>query len=283
MKPKPITDSVRKGKASAMTKWLVNLSRSHKLRTAFRSVRGHRVYNAFLSRWPRYRNTPKGLVYRSKKTESVSAALEILEGGYIRPMERLPKFEGVVAFCDLGCNVGYFAVALADHYGPARVIGSMVDANCAVLGEAEWHIKTNRLNAVTMLGIVGTKDNKFYINRESNTVCHSVGLRADHPDWFKRQFRTETVEPIPMSEVWPYGNQRCNVLKLDIEGAEADFFKNEAKFMEQVDCVLVEWHVPYMSKETLFQTLHGMGFVKRNWIEESPAGGMAIFYRMHVI
>src|ERR1043165_1335568 len=95
-----------------MNKCIINLSRSSALRKTFRGLRLHRIYNAWLERFPRVRKIGN-VIYRAKRTESVSLALEMLEGGKCYDESFLPK--NITTFADLGCNVGYFACWLHYH------------------------------------------------------------------------------------------------------------------------------------------------------------------------
>jgi hypothetical protein len=38
------------------------------------------------------------------------------------------------------------------------------------------------------------------------------------------------------------GDVPCDLLKVDIEGAELDFFKTEPDFLKRVQTIFVEWH-----------------------------------------
>src|SRR6185369_1069180 len=91
-----------------MNKAVIEFTRSRVFRKALRGLRLHRVSNWWLEHFPRKRVLPgSGVVYRARRTEGVSLAFEILEGGNDYDPSVLPA--GYTTFADLGCNVGFFS------------------------------------------------------------------------------------------------------------------------------------------------------------------------------
>src|ERR1041385_5510434 len=174
-----------------MNKAVVSVSRSGVVRSFFRGLRLHRLYNAWLERSPRRKILPKSqIVYRACRTETVSLALEILEGGNCYDSALLPA--GYTTFADLGCNVGYFACWLAHHANGRPIKGIMVDANPDVVAEAHWHVQANRWNDVYVVqGVVGvdgqTGTTDFYVY-EANTcsTAELVALQMKHRDKYRK-------------------------------------------------------------------------------------------------
>ncbi len=263
-----------------MNKTIVKISRSNALRKMFRALRFHRLYNRWLGRFPRTRALGDNVVYRCRRTESVSLALEMLEGGNAYDASLLP--ENYTTFADLGCNVGFFACLLAHHARGRRISGIMVDANPAVIDEARWHVQKNHWSDVYVLqGLVGDVKEPggadFYVN-EADTC--SMAQLGDAQAGDIKGFKKITVPVLSFGREWSQkmGNQRCHVLKMDIEGSELEFLQAEVEFLGLVDSIFVEWHTHRVSFKELdsFLKSHGFGLVKI--IEDFGTLGTA-FYR----
>lgn len=262
---------------------IVAISRWPLLRIAFRGLRLHHLYNAWLGRFPRTKTLPgSGIVYRSKRTESVSLALEILEGGNCYDPSLFPK--DFVTFADLGCNVGYFTCWLAHHAKGRPIKGIMVDANAGVVAEARWHMEANKLtDAHVLQGVVGVngqeKTADFYLYNEADT-CSTAQLVEIQMD-FRDKFKKITVPVIRFGEEWQrrFGDARCHLLKVDIEGSEMVFLQAETGFLRLVDVILVEWHKYRVSFKELHDFLLGQGFKFEKVIEDMGLNGTACFKR----
>jgi FkbM family methyltransferase len=258
-----------------MNQQIIKLSRSNLIRKTFRGLKLHRAYNTWLHYFPRKREN-KGIVYRSRRTEGVSLALEMMEGGNSYPLELLPEKVSTVA--DIGCNVGYFACLLAMKYGKG-IKGIMVDANPAVIEEAKWHINANRLKDMKVVhGIVGSDSHDFFIFEADTCSTAQLGP-AQAPD-MKRFHRIE-APLIDFKSEWTkhLGSSRCDVLKVDIEGSEMEFLRGNASFLPLVDNVFIEWHkyrVPFEEMDR-FLKQYGLTFVKI--IEDIGLNGTAFYKR----
>jgi len=273
------------GISEKMNKTIVRISRSGLLRKTFRTLRFHRLYNRWLERFPRTKVLGGGVVYRCRRTESVSLALEMLEGGNSYDASLLPG--DYSTFADLGCNVGFFACLLAHHAKGRHISGIMVDANPAVIGEARWHVQKNHWPDVfVMEGLVGaTKqagDADFYVN-EANTCSMADLGKAQTKDI--KGFKKITVPVLSFGREWTQkmGDQRCHVLKMDIEGNELKFLQLEAEFLKLVDTIFVEWHADKVSLKELDSFLNSEGFGLVKIIEDLGTLGTAFYRRKSVV
>jgi len=244
-----------------MKKTIISISQSPLLRATFRGLKFHKLYNHWLYQHPRIRKMPgSNVLYRSRRTESVSLAFEMLEGGSTYDTQFLPQ--NYQTFCDLGCNVGYFPCMLAVNT-PKPLKGIMIDANPEVVEEARWHVKTNQWNDVHVYhGIVGEKSKnagqaEFYVH-EANTLSRKTLLEGNR----KNDFKKITAPIVSVSEEWKknFADERCNVLKVDIEGAELIFFQQETEFLKLVDVIFVECHQSHVPFEDMKNYLVSKGF-----------------------
>lgn len=242
----------------------------------------HRIYNKWLNLFPRTKILPgSGVVYRSRRTESVSLALEILEGGNCYDPNLLPA--NYSTFADLGCNVGYFACWLAHHAKGARISGIMVDANPAVISEARWHVQENKWSDVHVVqGLVGNPSQKgesdFYVYEADTCSMAQLGeMQAQD----REKFQKISVPNFSFAEAWSQKmhNQRCHVLKIDIEGSELMFLQVEVEFLKLVDTIFVEWHKYRVSFAELDSFLNSQGFRMKKIIEDMGLNGTAFYIR----
>ena len=189
-------------------------------------------------------------------------AIEILEGGDCYDQEMLPYHPGFTTFVDLGCNTGLFACWL-QHYVPGRIKGLMVDANPEVLVDAAWHVDVNNMDVSVLQGVVGSPkaDEQAWVTfmvHEANTVSTAQLASIQRPS----DYTAITAPTRSIIHEWTkkMGQQRCHVLKMDIEGSELEFLKQETAFLQLVDTIFVEWHNYRVTFKELDAYLISQGF-----------------------
>ena len=267
-----------------MLRRLVNsLSRSARLRRCVQVLGLHRLGNAWLKRFPLVKRLPgSGVIYRATRLESIPLAVEMFEKGNLYDSALLPK--GFTTFADLGCNVGYFTCWLAHLAAGRKLRGLMLDANPHAAAEAQWHAQSNGMTeAFALNGIAGGGQPgefaEFFIY-ESN-ICSTSHLPDIERMNLKGRWEKIQVPCLKVEDHWRknFGDTRCHVLKVDIEGSEMDFFRTEETFLTLVDSVLVEWHAWRVTLDDLRTFLEPRGFAYVKTIEESEQMGTAFFRR----
>jgi FkbM family methyltransferase len=269
-----------------MRQWVTRLSRSALARRCVRALRLHRLGNAWLRRFPTVRRLPgSGVVYRATRLESIPLAVEMFEKGSLYDAALLPK--EFTTFADLGCNVGYFTCWLMHLAGGRKLRGLMLDANPQAVEEARWHAQANAMPDVHALhGIVGEGAPggfaEFFLY-ESN-ICSTSHLPDTEKMGLTGRWEKIRVPCVRLEEHWQqrFGDARCHVLKVDIEGSEMNFLKVETAFLARCDSVLVEWHKWQVGLEELRQFLAGQGFDYVKTLEENAEMGTAFFVRKPV-
>jgi FkbM family methyltransferase len=266
-----------------MRKFVTWLSRSSLLRRAAQRLHLHDLLNWYLRRFPVVRKLPgSGIVYRATSLESIPLGVEMFGSDKLYRKKDLQG--GFSTFADLGCNVGYFTCLLA-HFAQGRKLqGLMIDANPAVVKEAKWHAEANRLSGVFALqGIVGESSKNgqapFYLY--ASNICSSsrpveVESLALKGDW------TEVKVPcLNVETIWneKFGNARCQLLKVDVEGSELDFLKTERTFLRRVDSILLEWHKWRVELSDVQTCLREQGFELIEIFEEDQNMGTCFFKR----
>jgi FkbM family methyltransferase len=261
---------------------LVNkLSRSATARRAVQVLRLHKLANFGLRHFPRIKKLPgSGVTYRATRLESIPLANEMFEKGTLYDASLLP--ENFSTFADLGCNVGYFTCWLAHLAQGRKLRGLMLDANPDAVGEAAWHAKANAMPEVFAInGIAGEgapgQSAEFFLY-ESN-ICSTSHLTEEARRELKGKWTKISVPCVSIGQLWrdKFGDTRCHLLKIDIEGSELNFLRNEAGFLAQVDAILVEWHTWGATLPQIQELLAEHGFVYVKTIEESEKMGTAYF------
>src|SRR5947209_10785606 len=264
-----------------MRQLITSLSRSAFLRQAVRTLRLHKLGNAWLRRFPQIKTMPgSGVIYRATRLESIPLAVEMFDQGALYDPALLPK--NFTTFADLGCNVGYFTCWLAHLAAGRKLKGIMLDANPDAVKEAQWHAQANHMTEVYAVhGILGesspTGAVDFYLY-ESN-ICSTSQLPDLEKMGLKGKWNKISVPCINLEQSWRerFGDTRCHLLKIDIEGSELNFLKAEPSFLERVDSILIEWHKWRVSLGDVktFLAIHGFDFVET--VDENEQMGTAFF------
>ena len=268
-----------------MRKLITQLSRVGALRRSVQILQLHKLANLVLRRRPFVKILPEsGVVYRATSLESIPLAVEMFERGITYDQEFLRSLGPIQTFADLGCNVGYFTCLLAHINRDRSLKGLMVDANPQVVKEAAWHARANNLREVAAVhGIVGEPspngEAMFYVY-ESSICSASAPVGEAHAD-LKGEWKPTTVPCVVIEKLWreKFGETRCNLLKVDIEGSEMKFLQTEQSFLRQVDSILLEWHKWRVQLPEIEAHLHQHGFQRTKIFEEDKSMGTCFFDR----
>jgi FkbM family methyltransferase len=246
----------------------------HAAATFHRIVRATRVrhaVNAAFRVYPLRRRLASGLQYRVRFFESVLVAHLLFSK---RSYDFGIDWRNVRTFADLGANVGYFPVLVADESKRRDVRGVAIEANPSLIEDVEWHLQRNGLDGVKALcGFVGAapgeaeKDFFLYTaNVASSEFATEDPAFPSLGDWSKIRVPTLSLE-----DVWTraVGDTRCDLLKIDIEGSEARLVEHESAFLERVDRIIVEWHDFIVPRTESHARLIDLGFELRADDQES--------------
>jgi FkbM family methyltransferase len=172
--------------------------------------------------------TDTGMFYRHMKNDSYGE-LEFLNGGG----------KTVV---DIGANVGAFAVKVAAKGARIFCVEAIAE-NAKVLAEnlrrssdeysvlraAAWRTSGERITLDS--GVNAQRRSQFHLTKQS--ITQSEGSSS-----------TETTESISIGDILAYFDlARCDLMKIDIEGAEYEvLFNLDAGVFERIDRIYLEYH-----------------------------------------
>ena len=201
--------------------------------------------------------------------------------GYGAALDGAPRPRTVI---DLGANAGWFEVWLA-HETRSRAFDSLlVEADPRLVDEARWHLQVNRLAGRVVHGAAGVGGGRrtvpFFISPSASQSSlregDGSGLRLP-PKGAPREVQ---VPVISVEEEWrrSYGENDVDLLKVDIEGAEADFFDIEGAFVaRRVRRIVVEWDKEVTDGDDLQRKLEALSFRRLRLLKEDHRTGVAVF------
>jgi FkbM family methyltransferase len=265
-----------------MRQLILKLASFPTIRNMVIMLRLHVLANWWLRRFPVVKTLPgTDIRYRARRLDSLSLSVVMFDRAALYPTSELPA--NIRTFADLGCNVGYFTCWLCQQVKGKELRGLMVDANSEVIDDARWHVETNGWREIHVLqGFVGTsspeQEVEFFVN--ASTVF-STAVPPEQTKDTKSSWRRVTVPCVCIEQNWQnnFGDAPCDLLKLDIEGSEMDFFRNETGFLRRVQTILIEWHKWRVSLAEIEQFLGQHGFVVSKILHEEQELGTAIFVR----
>ena len=231
---------------------------------------GRRLHVRKMADWllriiPIWITNRNGIRRKIDSVEAIFASEEILSCPIYQNIN--PWLPEIRSFIDLGMNRGYFILYLysatkefRDHTHPLFGIG--IEANPDTFKIACLNIEANGLQSIhARQGVVGTTEAvDFYINNEdTNSSLFPVDAfgRSDN------HTKVIRVAPLNVQETWKelFDSAPCDLLKIDIEGAEFQFMELEADFVRTLKYVAVEYHgTPTTSRKSIEEQLDRLGF-----------------------
>lgn len=263
--------------------WITKLAGMPVVHKAIRLFRVQQIASRALTVVPvRRKLKATGCVYRVRFLESLLIADEIFQRGIYRE-----AFEDsdVKTFVDLGSNVGYFPLFAVEHTGRRDLIALIVDGNEQMASESRWHVEQNNLGTMKVMhGVVGyppgVTEATFYVNPSNVASSAQPVLNPDVPA--KGESKPVKVPAVDVFAEWKKlaGDKRIDLMKVDIEGFEADFIKNTTAALALTDRVVIEWHKWVNERDVMDRLLGEQGFALRKVISEDPHCGVAIYDRV---
>jgi len=238
--------------------------------------------NAALAHYPIRRVLPgSGVVYSVETFETLAVERTYL-GNPLFIKIFAPNPPGT--FIDLGCNSGIFPCLLAHAAHGRAPRGLCVDANAVQIELARKNVALNGWPDVHVFcGLVGSAHPgdggaEFFLAPTSlgSSQFAYRETESGHPlDW-----KRIIVPTLQVESTWTrlFGaNLRCGCLKVDIEGSEMNFLRQERGFLPRVDTILLEWHIWATTRAEVVRFLEEHDFRLDQTIEDEPRHGVLFF------
>lgn len=195
-------------------------------------------------------------------TTDISVLGEFAQGHTLGRLDPETKPETVV---DLGANIGLAYRWLRTRYPEARFVCVEPDpGNLEVL-------RSNARGDIGACRVVGACVGGRARRARLATTDGEWGFRLSDVD----DPEDADTDVVTMDQLLAdAGFEQVDILKCDIEGAEAELFADCSSWIERVEHLIVECHTDVMSTETLIETLsrNGASFELLH-VERNPAFG----------
>ena len=179
---------------------------------------------------------------RSRSTDVRVLRNLFARGDYALPADLTGEISTVV---DLGAYTGLSVLYFLDRYPKARIVAVEPDpANCDCLRRNIETTPSGRSVEVVQACVANKSG--------------SVHFRTDGPSW-GFSITSGAGREVPcftMAELFQkYGLEKIDLLKMDIEGAEAMAFESSAQWLDRVGWILMELHPHAMSVAQLIDAV----------------------------
>lgn len=211
---------------------------------------------------------------KSRKFAGTVYVLDSLEGWLVeKEIFKEAIYDGVFdlssvqTFCDFGCNRGFFSLWLVSKIG-AKAKGLLVEANPHLVDHVGDLLRKNHLDGCKVLnGAVGAGLDGGRVEFLIPPTDVGAGLKGVAADVLKNdQCEVQSVRALDACRIWEekFGvGTRCHLLKVDIEGAEWRFLRDETRFLSLVDKLVVEIHTKMGDEAELLEMISSAGFAER--------------------
>jgi FkbM family methyltransferase len=222
--------------------------------------------------WASIRSGPgKGLAIRLNPRYEMG----YLEGDYEAPVERvlLSNLRPGTVFYDVGAHIGVFSLIAARKIG---IQGSVMafEPDPSNVRRIKEHVSRNQLDAIRVIPkAVSSSDGRVRFQRASFQSSMNRGTLVEHA--VAAENSTIEVESVTLDAV-ARENPRPNLIKIDVEGAEASVLQgSEEIFRSSKPLVVCEIHNEQASSDVT-RWLLARGYQFR-WLESSEEFPRHIF------
>lgn len=194
--------------------------------------------------------TGESVAYRLNRGDIQGIREVLMDEVYRLPFTVTPR-----VIVDLGANIGLTSLYLARRFRPERMVAVEPDTANAAL--ARRNLAPLGAAVTVVEAAIGPHDGvaRFMPHRQSN--LGSVGASAEGTE----------VPMISMATLLDTtGIESIDVLKIDIEGGEADLLTGDLGWLERVGAIIAEFHPGVVDYQALVQRLvdHGFRYIAAN-------------------
>lgn len=182
----------------------------------------------------------------------------LIHGEYDFEVERAPA-----TIIDAGANIGLASIFFANRFPEARIVAIEPE-------EGNFDILVK--NVAPYGNIVPLRAALWHENRKIHLVDPCLGhwgfMTQDAGDGEKRFGRTlDLVQALTMDRILrDHGIDHVDILKIDIEGAEREVFRDPSAWLDKVDALIVELHERLKPgcNRSFYASTHGFD---REWLQ----------------
>ncbi len=169
------------------------------------------------------------------------------------------------SWVDLGCNCGMFSLyaeraaksAKGENWPlPRRAL--LVDASPVALAAAEDALRQSQTQTEFRCVYSAVAGHAEFVDFYEGKTTHKSSLHH-----FGSRAKKRRVPVINLEKACAGFIDQPDLIKIDIEGAEAALLDDWKVWIQSARHLIVEWHEPHMSGVHLNEKLHNLGFVHR--------------------
>ncbi|HEY3728970.1 MAG TPA: FkbM family methyltransferase [Solirubrobacteraceae bacterium] len=198
------------------------------------------------------------LTYRLNRGDVRAIGEVWMSEAYRLPFEIRPR-----NIIDVGANIGVASVWLIGRYGGSRVVAVEPAPDNAEL--ARLNLERNRITAEVVQAAIGPRAGTARFGLNSNSTLGRIedeGIEVD------------LVTPQSLVDRFP-AQERIDLVKIDVEGAEQELFEGDLGWLARVDCLVVELHADRIDCDAVISTLTSEGFSHVPIGEDNKYRGLA--------
>lgn len=206
----------------------------------------------------RYQITDKVGTYELRKHGSdLDVYRQIIVEQEYQIVQNYFKINGIIPklIIDCGANIGLTSLLLTHQFKDAKIFAVEPD---------EGNFLQLLKNIKTQSNIIGLK-RAIWSENLKLSIDKSFG---DGKDWSIRTLQStkenqQEVDTITISEIVANSDyEQIDFLKIDIEGAEGEIFKNSetSGFLKFTNCIAIEIHDEFVDRQHIYTILKNYGF-----------------------
>lgn len=184
---------------------------------------------------------------------------------------RLPVECQFDALVDLGANIGMASLWLSKQYQIPYVIA--VEPVASNISLAKKNLDDNEIRFEVLSAAVGPSDGEADFSAGASTANGFLSLDPNTAAEIKdpEKYRVRMMSMLSVLQHVPAGAK--TLVKVDIEGGEQALFTANCDWLEQVEALIVEFHLLPQEIDYIVNVLHAHGFYRHqmHWPEESTS------------
>jgi FkbM family methyltransferase len=182
----------------------------------------------------------------------------------------------IETYCDLGCQSGFALFRLGSIKRPP-VQGLLIDGNPHAIQRCKKNILQSNYKGIQIIhGVVGWHENER--NGFAPFVVHPNELESSLVDKLsaKKGSAFLQVPVVNLEKEWlrHIGPRPCDLLKVDVEGAEKIVLQKDSAFFTRVKRCVLEWHGSSTNQLEIIALLERLGFGEFEILWDSPQAGV---------
>jgi FkbM family methyltransferase len=198
--------------------------------------------------------------------------MEIFQTGIYDPVFLEARIE---TYCDLGCQSGFALFRLGSLMRPP-VQGLLIDGNPHAIQRCKKNIVQSNYKGIHIIhGVVGSDEeerNGFapFAIRPNELECSLANKLSAY------EGPVLQVPIVNLEKEWlrHIGSRPCDLLKVDVEGAEKIILQKESTFFTRVKRCVLEWHGSRTNRQEIVALFEKLGFGDFEVLWDSPQAGV---------